>query len=169
MIETYLESLDLGYYEAQFAFQGLADENVWKRPAEGILSVGELAGHTAYWEALRWAGDNFSFEAGPDDCPVKSPLIDTRFRYHPNTVAQPPSPEHLAMSAAQVWAELQRVHQESMALLRGRTIDLNAGPPGSPHPGTYRDYLKYQAFHIAYHVGQMYTVRHLLGETPPDN
>ena len=29
--------------------------------------------------------------------------------------------------------------------------------------------LTYAAIHVAYHVGQIYTVRHLLGETTPDN
>ena len=54
--EKYLEVLELGYFEVQFAFEGLADENVWKRPAAGLISVGELAGHIAYWEAVRLAG-----------------------------------------------------------------------------------------------------------------
>ncbi|MEO7717047.1 MAG: hypothetical protein ABIY70_12660 [Capsulimonas sp.] len=52
MTEAYLEVLDLGYFEAPFAFEGLADENVWKRPAPGLLSVGELAGHIAYLSSL---------------------------------------------------------------------------------------------------------------------
>src|SRR5690349_17597692 len=45
MVEACLKLLEVGYYEVQFAFEGLADENVWERPAEGLLSVGELAGH----------------------------------------------------------------------------------------------------------------------------
>jgi len=48
MLDAYLEALELGYYEVTFAFGGLEDENVWKRPSNGILSVGELAGHIAY-------------------------------------------------------------------------------------------------------------------------
>ena len=47
MLETYLDFLEQGYYEAKFAFEGLADDKVWKRPADGILSIGELAGHAA--------------------------------------------------------------------------------------------------------------------------
>ena len=57
MMEAYLKVLELGYFEVKEAFEGLADENVWKRPAEGLLSVGELAGHIAYWEAVRLAGE----------------------------------------------------------------------------------------------------------------
>jgi len=56
MLEAYLEVLEEGYYEVKVAFEGLADENLWKRPAVGLLSVGELAGHIAYWEAVKLAG-----------------------------------------------------------------------------------------------------------------
>ena len=57
MVEVYLRLLEQGYHEVKFAFEGLADDNVWKRPAEGLLCVGELAGHIAYWEAVRLAGE----------------------------------------------------------------------------------------------------------------
>ena len=53
MVEAYLKLLEQGYYEVKFAFEGLADENVWRRPAVGLLAVGELAGHVAFWEAVR--------------------------------------------------------------------------------------------------------------------
>ncbi len=58
MLETALKALDLCYFEVTEAFKALADENVWKRPSPVLLSVGELAGHIAYWEAVRFAGDS---------------------------------------------------------------------------------------------------------------
>lgn len=57
MTEAYLSALELGYHEVTFAFDGLADGHVWKRPAAGLLSVGELAGHIAYWEAVKFASE----------------------------------------------------------------------------------------------------------------
>ena len=57
MMDAYLDVLELAHFEVKEAFGGLKDENVWKRPAEGLLSVGELAGHMAYWEAARLAGE----------------------------------------------------------------------------------------------------------------
>ena len=111
MIDAYLKLLEQGYYEVKFAFEGLADENVWKRPAVGLLSVGELAGHIAYWEAVRLAGEGgeLGSEANgasvtPDlaKCRVSSLLIDHRFAYYPTTLATPPSDRHLAMTAEQV-------------------------------------------------------------------
>jgi hypothetical protein len=170
LLETYLGILAEGYYEVTFAFEGMADENVWRRPAPGLLSVGELAGHVAYWEAVRLAG-GVGADGKPDlaQCKVSSPLIDHRFHYLEPTLAQPPTDEHRAMTAEQVCRELVRVHEESVAHFRALNPDLESTPPGYPANYTYRAFLTYAAFHVAYHTGQMYTARHLFGETPPDN
>lgn len=159
MLEAILDGLELAYFEVTEAFKGLADENVWKRPAPGILSVGELAGHIAYAEANRFAGEG----------KISSPLIDPRFWYYPVTVATPPSEEQLAMTAEQVGAELARVHQEAVRELKARNLDLEGTPPDRSPGNTYGEVLQYMVFHVGYHIGQMYTVRHLLGEETPDN
>ena len=177
MLETYLELLDEGYYEVKFAFEGLANENVWKRPAEGLLSVGEIAGHVAYWEAVRLSGERGGSEPeangislNPDlsKCRVSSLLIDHRFRYYSTTIATPPSEQHLAMTTEQVCNELLRVHQESVAYLKAQNPAMESAPPGWPE-NTYGAFLKYLVFHVAYHTGQMYSIRHLLGDETPDN
>lgn len=165
MFETSIKLLELGYYEVQFALEGLADENVWKRPAPSLLSVGELAGHIAYGEANRL----LSKGDGSSQYRISSPLIDSRFNYYPNTIKTSPTDEQLAMTAPQVYAELMRVHQEAMADFKTLNPEPNARIPTCHTGFTYGKYLEYAAFHIAYHTGQMYTVRHLLGEDPPDN
>lgn len=169
MVEAYLELLEEGYYEVKFAFEGLADANVWKRPAAGILSVGELAGHIAYWEAVRLAGEGGDPEPDLAKCRVSSLLIDRRFSYYPTTLELPPSEQHLAMTAEQVCSELLRVHAESVAYFKALNPDVNSCSPGWSPNWNYGAFLRYLTFHIAYHTGQMYTVRHLLGETTPDN
>jgi hypothetical protein len=133
MVEACLKLLELGYFEVKCAFEGLADENVWKRPAPGLLSVGELAGHHAFWEAVRLAGD------GPDParCRLSSPLIDRRFRYYPLTIATPPSEQHLAMTAEQVLRELLRVHEEALAHFKALNPDPNTRIPGCSTGFTY--------------------------------
>lgn len=165
MFEACLKLLEVGYYEVQFAFEGLADENVWKRPAPGLLSVGELAGHAAYWEAIRLAGEGEDLSK----CRISSPLIDQRFRYHTTTLGTTPSEQHLAMTAKQVYEELVRVHKEAIAHFQALNPDPGTHIPGCPTGFTYGEYLEYAMFHIAYHTGQMYSVRHLLGEETPDN
>jgi hypothetical protein len=170
MLESYLKALELGYFEVQFAFEGLPDEKVWTRPADGLLSIGELAGHVAYWEAVRFAGEAGEVtEHGPMKTHIQSPLVDDRFAYYPTTIAHPPSSEHRAMGTAEVYRELVRVHEESIAYFHALNPDLESAAPGYPAHYTYGEFLKYAAFHIAYHTGQMYSARYLLGDAPPDN
>lgn len=171
MLDVYLSMLDLAYFELGEAFKGLKDEHVWKRPAEGLLSVGELAGHISYWEANKFTGEAEGGKMKPDlsKCKLKSPLIDQRFAYYPGTLETPPSDEHLAMTAEQVHAEMVRIHNGAMEHLKAANPDLDAHVPGYPAWATYREFLKYAIFHCSYHTGQMYSARHLLGENPPDN
>ena len=169
MVEAYLELLELAYFELRIAFEGLADENVWRRPAEGLLSVGELAGHLAYWEAVRLAGEPEGPESDQVKCRVSSLLIDPRFGYYPRTKANPPLEQHLAMTADQVCSELVRVHEEAIAHFKLTNPDLESTAPGLPANYTYGEFLKYAVFHVSYHAGQMYSVRHLLGDKTPDN
>ncbi|MBC8135940.1 MAG: DUF664 domain-containing protein [Fibrella sp.] len=180
MLETYLDLLDMEYFEIGEAFKGLTDENVWKRPADSMLSVGEIAGHICYWEASRLAGGGGNLDehvaTDTDACRVSSPLIDSRFAYYPKTLASSPSEEHLAMTANDVFRELMRVHTESVAIFRESNPDLDSdatgwssGATGWPEGMTHKDILKYLVFHVAYHTGQIYSVRHLLGEKTVDN
>ena len=164
MLETFLKLFDVDFFELGEAFKGLKDENVWKRPAPGLLSVGEIAGHISYWFALRLAGD----AKDPDSCKVTSPLIDRRFRYYPATLNELPSEQHLAMTAEQVHNELTRVHKESVAHFKALNPDLSTAPPALPD-WSYGSQLEYLVFHIAYHTGQIYSARHLLGEETVDN
>jgi hypothetical protein len=169
MLEYHLKSLDLCYFEVTEAFKGLADENVWKRPDGGLLSVGELAGHVAYWEAVRFAGDAEDGSSSRDlsNCLVSSTLLDPRFGYYTNSVEAQPSDGHVSMTGDQVCNELLRIHKESMSYLKARNPNMESKAP--QWHSDYNDLLRYVAFHIAYHTGQMYSVRHLLGEETPDN
>lgn len=171
MQEAYFTMLDMCYYELKFAFDGLADEHVWARPAEGLLSVGELAGHVALWEAVKFAGEGKGGKMEPDmeKCRVRSPLVDPRFRYYTEILATKPSEEQLAMTAEQVLGDLLRVHEEAMAHFRASNVAEDTPAAGWPAWFTYGEFLKYAVFHVAYHTGQIYTARHLLGEHTPDN
>jgi hypothetical protein len=170
MLEQYLAMLELGYYEAKFALEGLADKNVWQRPAAGLLSVGELAGHIALWEAVKFAGEvGDQMDPVLAKCRLSSPLIDRRFLYYPTTLANEPIDQPLLTTAEQVYAELVRVHEAAIAILRALNPDLESRVPNAPPHYTYGEFLRYAVFHVSYHVGQMYSVRHLLGEQTPDN
>jgi len=163
--EPSLHFLAQAFWELEFAFRGLADERVWTRPAPPLLSVGEIAGHMAYWEAVRLAGEGEDLTK----CRIASPLVDARFRYYPRTLANPPAEHHLVMTADAVYRELIRVHEAAFAHFEALNPDPDTKIVGCPARFTYAKYLEYAVFHTAYHTGQIYSVRHLLGEGTEDN
>lgn len=75
------------------------------------------------------------------------------------------------MTADEVCSELLRVHEESVAHFKRLKPDLESVMPGwQPRfTNTYGVVIEYAVLHVAYHAGQMYSVRHLLGEQTPDN
>ena len=149
------KALDAAHWEMGEAFKELPDIDVWRRPDPRLLSVGELASHVAYWEAQSFLGEGA----------VESPLIVPAARYYTSNSTEP---FELPMGAEDVLRELQRIH----ALCKAAYV---ANPHDSEEPNPNRDdwtwgwTLEYQAFHVAYHTGQMYSVRHLLGHQTVDN
>lgn len=158
---TLIEAWDEGHREFDIAFENLSDEDLWRRAHPRLLSVGELAGHVAYWQGVWVMGDG---NDRPDlaQLPIESPLIDHRFRYYTSNVEAPAA---LGLGVAEVLAEVARVHEAAKQSLRGKEIT-------DPYPGqwdTYGKLVSYQVFHVAYHTGQIYSVRHLLGHATEDN
>jgi uncharacterized damage-inducible protein DinB len=162
--------LEHGYRELAEAFDGLADENVWKRPGANLLSVGEIAGHMAQCEATMLTGPGPSFEATPVSVlPIKSWLLRDEFKYPPITLQNDVVADVTARTAAEVHAELKRVHDEAAAFAKGRDLGPDDHVSGWPEDHKWGPWLTYAAFHVAYHTGQIYLTRHLLGEATPDN
>ncbi|CAN5544694.1 hypothetical protein BH11ARM1_BH11ARM1_08590 [soil metagenome] len=164
-LDLIIAAWEVSHWEFTLAFEGLSDENLWKRPHPTLLSIGELAGHVAYYDAVRFTGP------GPDTKPdlslvkVQSPLIDARFTYY---LANINEPVVLNLTTAEVVAELKRINDEAKAVIASEARDSDDKIPGFPDD-TWGKTLEYQIFHVAYHTGQAYSVRHLLGDTPPDN
>ena len=153
-LDLLIKAWDHAHWELSEAFVGLPDEDVWKRPHPNLLSVGELAGHIAYGEL--------------EHCQLMdtgSPFARSEFRYYPHIKS---ADLEFTMGAEAVFAEVQRVHD--LARASYLATDLTAE---DPHPvrkdWTWGYALEYMVFHIAYHTGQIYSVRHLLGHETVDN
>lgn len=151
--EEALKPLDSAIWEMSEAFAGLEDAEVWVRPHARLLSVGELAAHVAFGEA-RWLYQSF-----------EGPLVSEAFSYYLSSVNEPVT---LPMGAAELYAEVKRVHEACKAHVLATLPDL-----ADTHPErddwTWGYTFEYMAFHIAYHTGQMYSVRHLMGHETSDN
>ncbi len=162
-LDLLIGAADEAQREFTFALDGLSDEDLWKRADPRLLSVGEIAGHIAYWEAVSFLASND--DPNPDDLAIKSPLINRAFRYFTTSVE---APFKLDLSTLQVGEEMKKIHTEAMSSLVRLDPDKDDAPP-SRAGWTWGALLQYLGFHIAYHTGQAYSVRHLLGHTTPDN
>lgn len=148
-----LQALDTAIWELGEAFENLPDEDVWKRPHPRLLSVGELASHIAYGLTSSFVGDSF-----------ETTLADARSRYYTTNVDQP---FELPLGAAEVYAEVKRVHEACKASFLAAAPDL--GDLNPLRDWTWKETLTYMVFHVSYHTGQVYSVRHLLGHETVDN
>ena len=151
--EEALLPLDHAIWEMSEAFDGLQDADVWVRAHPRLLSVGELAAHVAYGEA-RWL-----FPA------LESPLFSEEAGYYLHSVDHPVV---LEIGAEALYAEVKRVHEACKAHILEIRPDLAATHP-ERSDWTWGYALEYMAFHIAYHTGQIYSVRHLMGHETADN
>jgi len=153
-VELLMKALDEAHWELGEGFQGLPDEDVWRRPAPSLLSVGELASHIAFWEAQSFLGEGF-----------ESPLTTKAAHYYTTSIDRPLV---LNLTAVEVLEEVKRVHEACKAALS--SVPHSMEDPSPHREGWTIGYtLRYQAFHVAYHAGQIYSVRHLLGHQTTDN
>jgi uncharacterized damage-inducible protein DinB len=149
-----LESLAQAHWELGEALTGLPDADVWRRADPRLLSVGEIVSHIAYGEVDAFLGGQF-----------ETPLRTEAVRYYPYTVEAPVS---TGMGAEALVAELARVHEACIAAFRAANPSLESKNPYRTE-WTWAYILQYMAFHVAYHAGQIYCVRHLLGHQTVDN
>lgn len=164
---AYLQQLITAWDEAQsefsLAFKGLADEKAWVRPHPALLSIGELAGHVAFYE--NWTAVGAWGEIEGQDLPLESFLGDRAFSYYTPQLA---NQVILEVGSEAIANEVKRVHE----FARAAVIELNpqlTDPLPSNERVTWQMFMNYRIFHAAYHAGQAYSVRHLLGDTPEDN
>jgi len=151
--EEALAPIDSAIWEMSEAFIGLRDADLWVRPHPRLLSVGELAAHVAYGE-IRWMHPG-----------LESPFNTQAVDYYLRSVEKP---FRLEMSAEEIYAEVKRVHEACKQHVLETRPDLTAKLP-QREDWTWGYTLQYMAFHVAYHTGQMYSARQLMGHETADN
>lgn len=152
-IEALVKAWSTGQWEFSLVFEGLSDEDLWRRAHPSLLSIGELAGHVAYGEIVML----------PEGA-IDSPFNDKQFDYYPRQVA---NEVRLDMTVAQVVDELKKVHDVAKAQV-AQVKDFDEKVPWRDD-WTWGGCVEYRVFHVAYHCGQAYSVRHLMGHATTDN
>ncbi len=165
-LELLLKAWDSAIWEFTLVFEGLSDDDLWRRPHPKLLSVGELAGHVAYWAAVQTTEPPIDrIKNIQEQLSIKSPLLDPAFQYYSIEV------DHtvvLDLTTEEVLNELKRVLEFSKSQVTRVDRSFDDKIIGRDD-WTWGNLVEYQGFHAAYHAGQAYSVRHLLGHTTTDN
>jgi len=152
-MELLVKAWDVAHWELGEAFKGLPDADVWTRPHRK-LSVGELAAHIAYGESAYMTGGK-----------IASPLNNALANYYTDNLE---TPFQADLGAEELYKEVERVHEAAKTALLAETRD-SADPNPLRGEWTWGQTLEYAVFHVSYHAGQIYSVRHLLGHQTEDN
>jgi uncharacterized damage-inducible protein DinB len=153
------QAWDSAFWEFSLAFENLNDTDLWVRPHENLLSIGEITCHVVY--CLTMYANKFA----PDPFLV-SPLAIKQASYYLHNVG---SPIQLEMSVSAVLLEVERVQVATKAIFLASTATRDE-PLAFDGPGeTFGAFADYMIFHVAYHTGQAFSVRHLMGHETNDN
>ncbi|MCC7230378.1 MAG: hypothetical protein IT203_08275, partial [Fimbriimonadaceae bacterium] len=113
-----LEAWDEAHREFAIALGGLSDEDLWTRAHPRLLSVGELAGHIAYGQAV-WVLGPGSYRPDLKSLAIESPLLDRGFSYYTDQVDRP---FRVSLGTAQVLNEISRIHEASRVAVADKEI-----------------------------------------------
>lgn len=153
------QAWDSAHWEFSLVFEDLADEDLWRRADPRLLSVGELVCHMVY------AQTKYATKLDPA-CSIGSPLAPEEARYYLHAVD---SPQVLEMSVEKVAKEFDRVQKAAKEVFLRSDVDRDT-PLTFEGPGrTFGEFAYYMVFHVAYHTGQAFSVRHLMGHRTNDN
>ena len=155
------------YFETDLLFEGLSESNLHRRPAPNLLAISEHVAHVARSEASIF--DRYLFgrsRESLDDCLFRR----GEFGWPPTMLEGSVNPELASMTVHGVMDEYLKQHARCYAL--AKTLALPADHVFDDdwiRVPSVRERLRIAAYHVAYHAGQIYSVRHLLGEVTPEN
>ena len=157
-LESQSQAWDSAHWEFTLVFEDLADEDLWQRAHPSLLSVGELTAHVCYGLIIHCQNNHPNFR-------LESPLITPEVRYYLHNIDQPVV---LPMTVAEIEAEFNRIQKTVKAAYL--EMDVPRETPMTDGPGPTLGHLAdYMLFHVAYHTGQAFSVRHLMGHKTNDN
>lgn len=152
------QAWDSAHWEFTLVFEDFVDVDLWRRGHPNLLSVGEITAHVCYWLIAHARRHNAGFE-------FESPLQREEVRYFEMPLG---APLVLPMTVAECQAEFERVQKAVKAVYLESPYAMD--DPMENGPGhTFGDLANYMVFHVAYHAGQAFSVRHLMGHETNDN
>jgi len=166
-VRTLVEAWHWMYFEVDLVFEGIQPENLHRRPSPNLLSVSEHCAHLVRSEAS--IVERYLFGRPPEQW-ADSLMRRTVFGWPPTMLESPVEPELARLNLAEVKDGL--MHEHGRCLQAARSLALPVGhrfEDDWARCPTVADRLRIAAYHVAYHMGQIYSARHMLGEETPEN
>jgi hypothetical protein len=168
VVSTLIRAWHWSYVDVDMAFEGLSPEVLHRRPNDRIASIAEIVAHTAYSEAsivLRYLLGVPKAD-WPDHVMLRDP-----YGWPPRILAELPKRELVAMTPEEVMASWLQHHDYFLSAMADFSV---------PHDHRFTDEwseaapdvetrLRFAAYHVGYHVAQIYSNRHFFGDDTPDN
>lgn len=161
LIEAWHES----YRDLEDALSGVSFENLHKRLGANTISISEQVAHIASTEAQIV----LQYIAGRDMNESNSPIVHEDLVYPPNFSGDPIRSNLIVMNLDDLSSELTRVHERCYEAIRDLELPADYVFDDDWSDTPLRERLQYAAYHVAYHTGQIFLTRHILGEETPDN
>lgn len=166
-VRNLIEAWHWMYFETDLVLGGIKDEHLHLRPGANLIAISEHLAHVARSEASIIC----RYLAGQQDAEWQtSVLTKDIFGWPPTMLEQPIDPDLAAMGLSEIAAEYLNLHERCYQV--ALTLDLSPDhvfDDAWERVTTVRDRLRIAAYHVAYHAGQIYSVRHMLGEDTPEN
>lgn len=155
------------YFETDLVLGGIRPENVHRRPGPGLLSISEHLAHVARSEGSIIRRFLLGEDGGAWQTSV---LTRSVFGWPPTMLESPVDRDLSGMSLKDLTDEYLLLHQRCYEAAQTLTLPAqHTFVDDWDRVVTVRDRLRIAAYHVAYHCGQIYSARHLLGEDTPEN
>ncbi len=155
------------YFEADLLFEGLSESHLHQRPAGNLLAISEHVAHVVRSEAS--IVERYLL-GHPEEDWANSLMRQKPFGWPPTLIESPVHPDLAQLSIQDVYesflSEHRRCLESALKLNRPASYEFD---DDWQRCVTVRDRLRIAAYHVGYHAGQIYTVRHLFGEETPEN
>ncbi len=155
------------YFETDLVLQGVSAENLHRRPGPGLLAISEHLAHVARSEGsiIR------RYLLGEADSAWQSSILTREiFGWPPTMLERPVEPDLARMSLSDLAEEYLGLHERCYEAAQELRLPADHQFTDNwDRVVTVRDRLRIAAYHVSYHCGQIYSVRHMLGEETPDN
>jgi hypothetical protein len=167
-IVALIDAWHWSYLDFDLVFQGLSQENLVRRPHPNCLAICEHVAHIMRSEASIVRRYLFG---EPEELWADHWMLKAPFGWPPDILAASIDPRFGSVEPEELKGFAHERHNAMVEYAEGIDLPIAFGfaDDWADAAPTVEVRLRFAAYHVGYHVGQMYQTRHLLGDETPEN